>query len=435
MQPPQRPAVSSTRRTVFITLGMLGAAFLGLIGLWCTIALRTPKVDIPTPVLPNPNAFDFYVQASNAVVGDKQIGDAAGSKPTGTYTPAQLAALVQPNLNAIATLHQGFGYPYVNPPVRSFLTLFPYYAKFRGMARLLSVQGKVRAHQGDWAGAVQSDLDAMQMGEEIPHGSVLIGYLVGVACQAIGRRPMWEALNHLDALQARAAAQRLESIMALHFPYADTIQEEKRCGQAALLELFSDAKARRAFLAPAPGEPDAGGNVQSLSTLFFLMYSKSRIMHDYTAYMDAISEQARQPYALHPALPPLPTDPFNNSVLPSFAQARIKGVDAETKNGLLLLALALHAFQSEHGRYPAALSELTPAYLKKLPDDPFAVQGTFQYRRKGNTYLLYSVGPDGKDDGGQPIDDPKQATNSNPNARYFVNERSVGDVVAGKNIY
>lgn len=435
MQQPYRSTGSSNRRTALITLGLLGAAFLGLAGLWWSAAMRIPKVDIPNPVLPNPNAFDFYVKASNAVVNDQQIGNASGSRPTVKLTLAQQEALVQPNLGAIATLHEGFAYPYVNPPVRSFLTLFPYYAKFRGMARLLSLQGKVRAQKGDWAGAVESDLDAIQMGEQMPHGSVLIGYLVGVACQAIGRRPMWEAVDHLNASQSRAAAQRLESIMAQNFPFADTLQEEKRMGQAALLEVFSDAKARKAFLAVGPGEEASANNMQSLSSLFFLMYSKSRIMHDYTVYIDKSSEQARQSYGLHLPPPPLPTDPFNSNVLPVFSNARIKGVDTETKNGLLLVMLALHAFQLEHGHYPAVLSELVPGYLKRLPDDPFAKQGTFQYHLKDKGYTLYSVGPDGNDDGGKAIDDPKQATTSNPNARYLVRENSVGDVVAGKNIY
>jgi hypothetical protein len=115
-------------------------------------------------------------------------------------------------------------------------------------------------------------------------------------------------------------------------------------------------------------------------------------------------------------------------------EGRIKDVVCETQNGLLLVVLALHAYRLEHGHYPASLAELAPAYLKKLPDDPFALQGTFQYRLDSNNYVLYSVGPDGKDDGGKPIDDPKKAADANPNARYSIEKNSVGDVVAGKNI-
>ena len=204
--------------------------------------MKTPAVAIPNPVMPHPNAFDFYVAAGNAVVGETQIGDAVGIKQTVVYSMAQKEALVQQNVGAIATLHQGFAYPYVNPSARSVSFLFPYYAKFRGMARLLSLQGQTRAGRGDWSGATQSYLDAIRIGEDIPHRSVLIGEMVGIACQAIGRRPLWSAVDHLTAAQSGAAVTRLASIMDRHFSYADTLQEEKWFGQSALLEMFTNTK-------------------------------------------------------------------------------------------------------------------------------------------------------------------------------------------------
>jgi len=419
---------------------VIGLAGLVLIGMWWTAAMKTPKVVIPKRVLPNPNAFDFYVKAGNAITGDTQIGNAISIKPPTTVTLAQKEALVQQNLGALNTLHRGFAYPYVDPSARSISTLFPFYAKFRSTARLLSLQSQVRAQKGDWGGAVDSNLDAVRLGEDVPHNAVLIGHLVGVACQAIGRKPIWGSVEHLNAAQSRAAATRLESIMERHFSYADTLQEEKYFGQAAMLEMFADPKKARAALTQDmgtdPGAEQAGGSTaQSLTMFIYLAYSKNRIMHDYTAYMDQSSQIARQPYALHLPPPPMPKDPFNSSLLPVFSQARLKGVDSETQNGLLLVMLALRAFKQEHGHYPAALTELAPTYLKKLPNDPFAMQGTYKYILKGNTYTLYSVGPDGKDDGGKPIDDIRQANSGNQNARYFVNSNSVGDIVAGKNIY
>jgi type II secretory pathway pseudopilin PulG len=429
-----RPAGGSGRRIAIVSLGVIGITGVSLIGLWWTAAMRTPVVKIPTPVMPHPNAFDFYVKAGNAVTGDKQIGDAVSLKPTASLSLAQKEALVQQNANAIDTLHQGFAYPYVNPPCRSWDTLFPYYARFRGMTRLLSLRGKVRAAHGDWGGAMESFQDAIRIGEDVPHGSPVIGALVGIACQAIGRRPMWKIVDHLNAAQSHAALDRLASTMARRLPFADTIQEEKWTGQAGMLEVFNNSKKQAALLnsSEAPNDVSAA-TARSLSSLFFLAYSKNKIMHNFTTYMDGYSQVAQQPYGRHPAPPALPTDPFNRSLVPIFSQARMKDIACETQNGLLLITLALHAFRLEHGRYPASLTELLPAYLKRLPEDPFGPGGTFKYRVKGKRYVLYSVGPDGKDDGGTPIDDPKKATSSNPNARYFVEPNSVGDIVVGTN--
>lgn len=64
------------------------------------------------------------------------------------------------------------------------------------------------------------------------------------------------------------------------------------------------------------------------------------------------------------------------------------------------LGLALAAFRHDRGEFPASLDALAPGYLKSVPLDPFTDK-PFHYRRDGAGYLLYSVGENGKDDGGR----------------------------------
>jgi hypothetical protein len=64
------------------------------------------------------------------------------------------------------------------------------------------------------------------------------------------------------------------------------------------------------------------------------------------------------------------------------------------------VALALSASRAEHGKYPAALAELSPAYLPKLPPDTFAKDSPdlmYEVNALGG-YRLASVGENGKDD-------------------------------------
>ncbi|MBI1840934.1 MAG: hypothetical protein HYR88_08810, partial [Verrucomicrobia bacterium] len=51
-------------------------------------------------------------------------------------------------------------------------------------------------------------------------------------------------------------------------------------------------------------------------------------------------------------------------------------------------------------RYPAALAELAPALLASPPQDPFDGQ-PLRYALKAGGYLLYSIGPDLRDDLGE----------------------------------
>jgi hypothetical protein len=67
--------------------------------------------------------------------------------------------------------------------------------------------------------------------------------------------------------------------------------------------------------------------------------------------------------------------------------------------GSTQIALALKAYQAEHGDYPADLSALEQDGWK-LPLDPFTGK-PYRYRRDNQGFLVYSLGEDMKDQGGQ----------------------------------
>jgi hypothetical protein len=72
---------------------------------------------------------------------------------------------------------------------------------------------------------------------------------------------------------------------------------------------------------------------------------------------------------------------------------------------LIDVAFALAAFRVEKGSYPERLSDLSPKHLATVPKDFFDNDADLHYRREGAGYLLYSVGPNGKDDGGKTRED------------------------------
>jgi len=64
--------------------------------------------------------------------------------------------------------------------------------------------------------------------------------------------------------------------------------------------------------------------------------------------------------------------------------------------------LALKQYRLEKNEYPAILDELvTAGYLKELPTDPYSDK-PLVYKRIGDDFILYSVGPNFTDDGGEP---------------------------------
>lgn len=88
-----------------------------------------------------------------------------------------------------------------------------------------------------------------------------------------------------------------------------------------------------------------------------------------------------------------------------------RGLDIRAAQRRLLAAdLAICEFQHDVGMLPTRLAELTPKYLPVPLPDPYSGE-PLRYLPSGDTFLLYSIGPDLEDNGGQ-TPKPGQRSNS-----------------------
>jgi hypothetical protein len=73
---------------------------------------------------------------------------------------------------------------------------------------------------------------------------------------------------------------------------------------------------------------------------------------------------------------------------------------SEVGRELTTSALALKRYQLRHGQYPAELGALTPDFLPAIPRDPADGKPLRYQLKPDGTFLLYSIGEDGVDNGG-----------------------------------
>jgi len=451
----KKKAMSKGERKLLIVV-IIFVVLIGAVGYGFYSINVNPVVSIPTPVMPEPNALDLYINAYNLIV--PSLYTPAGSHPNltvdhigecihagkigsiprwgaGAAPPrmTDMQALMTKNAPVISTVHQGFACEYLNTPARSFNQIGPHYAKMRGLARVLHADGDVKCASGDWDGGTERFLDIMRVGGDIPRGGPMIAMLLGVAIQSIGRWELWPALNHVSGAGARTAAGRLEAMAARQASYADVLQEEKYMTQAALLELFNTPKWRSSkTLTSLLGMDQKGTRVSRVvDTIWMQTIDKRSVMRDFNKNMDALIGIAKKPYPAMLKIPPLPGDPFCRMLLPVSDRAWYKYAVNQTQNDLLMLSFALRAYKADHGKYPTGLKALTPNYLKENPADIFTAGKPLSYKVTGKAYTLYSVGPDGKDDGGTPSADG-QLTSTGQG--ITLRSDSKGDIVAGANI-
>lgn len=107
----------------------------------------------------------------------------------------------------------------------------------------------------------------------------------------------------------------------------------------------------------------------------------------------------------------LPLGLLSGMRLPAISKLWDRFARSEAETAMARMALALERHLLDHGALPGSLHELVPACLPAVTEDPFSGQ-PLRYRRLDHGYVLYSVGPDGVDDGGRPQDatDKQQKT-------------------------
>jgi hypothetical protein len=87
-------------------------------------------------------------------------------------------------------------------------------------------------------------------------------------------------------------------------------------------------------------------------------------------------------------------------LLPPVSGSIKRFVTVDCLQKLVVAAIAIRLYQFDHeGTLPASLGSLIPIYLAAVPLDPMDFQ-PIRYQDKGSRFLLYSIGADGADDGG-----------------------------------
>lgn len=106
--------------------------------------------------------------------------------------------------------------------------------------------------------------------------------------------------------------------------------------------------------------------------------------------------------------------------VPSVLSATTRDARSIALGRIVLAALAVERFRNDTRRLPESLAELMPRYLNAVPIDPFDGKPVrykpFASPKRG--YVVYSVGEDGKDDGG--AGKSKRGPSSEPDITFTV---------------
>ncbi|RYX82483.1 hypothetical protein EON83_19370 [bacterium] len=406
-------------------------------GVWALRPLNVEGEFGPSPTLPSPNGYDELLKAHRQILTvsteferrNKQAVDPLleiGS-PEGKIYPSHVRAQwVEQSKEGFETLDRALKMPFQFPV---FIPKSEYDSRVEGyhirfLAKGLTVKSDHQASQGDHFGAAKTALDAIQLGVNMTHNSTVSDGLNGVACEAYGRRALTTRIAFLTPAQASHLAKRLESINANRPKFSHMLEREK-LAHAHEIEVQIKAQLQKPT---NPSEYQTAQDAPSPLTRLALPFANAITRRQIRAFDESIDEAlpyADVAWASRKVTPPS-AEHKENLLVVKLLGSRFFFEKSATMANQCQIRLALHAHKKTTGAYPQRLEELSPRYMGQVPTDTFAA-APMRYMVNDNRYRLWSVGPDGHDDGGRAIEDK---TKTQSESRYLVRPDSTGDIVA-----
>lgn len=322
--------------------------------------LLHPLPPLPDVTVPVPNGLDDLVAAAQELEKSSILSMAA--EPSSTD---ELAAEVAKYAGAYQRLRQGLSRD-VGP---EFWTheedlADAYYASMynlrpmRSAARALMREAELAQQQNRCDDAVRIALENVRFGQVISRDALMVDYLTGRAVEEIGDQSLYQSLPHLNAEQCRKAIAALVEVERRREPIDEALRRDRIWEEHVCGWFHRFCQLLSDFLP----RKDSGNTGK---------------FHAFTGLKDAVTR-------------------------------------------LLILELAVLEYRLERGELPDRLEQLTPEFLDELPIDPFDSEDRpLRYVRTGDGYLIYSIGEDGKDNGGRL---PARK------GRYLTNENGDGDL-------
>ncbi len=286
--------------------------------------------------------------------------------------------------------------------------LLPEFASARRLARLFAARAMLQSDQGKPNEVLKSVEVIARIGRQMGQTPAVIAMLVQIAIQSIADRVLQEvvlshAVDHAELRQAQATEGA--------FGPAPDLEHGFRGEPVMGMVVVSDVRRNPSSLPTIAPLAEATADSDMFRTAMCDAW-EARMLEYWSKVFSVLRTHRGEYLLLYRELKSLcdaeqanegkPTYELSAILNPVLTQAELKVITAEAQRRLRRVMLQLLEYRLRSGSFPASLQALSPP----APPDPFT-DGPLRYRKTPRGFVLYSVGENFRDDGGNGKRPPK----------------------------
>jgi len=339
---------------------------------------------LPPPIPQSQNAAPLYQRAA-AMMQFKSSDDGK------ILSKKEITAVLHKNAQTINLIRQATDKPQCRFTLvrdeNDLLSTSPKYTKLRDLERLLALQSVSEAQAGNKEAALQDVRRQFILARHVSSNPLLISALVARTIQAIANHALAKVLLQISITPAQARAfeaslPQINWLACLH----KVLLTKRTLGIEDYASLH-----------------DQLGYIAYILLPFFRM-DEARSLR---LWKGIIRDEENAPIPVSPdykkqldhRIDNAPWYALLSRTLIQYDRVRISYDISETQRREREIALALAVYHSQYHQYPAILEPAEKLWKSTFPLDIYSKK-PFRYKSDGKTFLLYSVGSNGRDDGG-----------------------------------
>jgi len=302
--------------------------------------MAQPLTPIPDQEVPEPNAYTEIIQAGRALP--------PGTVPDpDTATMATMTTFLRTQAPLLQEVRVALGKPTCVPldysPTDPSRFATPMIQQMHELGWAFLVEATVAEKEERFADAADGCINVVVLGNHVANGGLVTDCVVGIAIEGLGNARLRQFRDKLQPNDCQRLIRRLETLDADRETAEGIFQRD-------------EAWSERAF----------GWHCRFALIVELIVGQQLGVVDDRLLTLTWALERR------------------------------------DAQHRLLMTELAIRAYRLEKGANPERLEELVPEYLARVPIDPYSDSGApLVYRRTNGEYLLYSLGPNREDDGGQ----------------------------------